>query len=234
VLYAEIQLPEEPPIADMMTVIRDLGPRATTCMPGYGTVFIAPIEVQGRLAWAIVDSGASLNIVSRDFLESLPRRPPNLDQVWRTVRGANGSALRVVGKVALELSLAGTLIRHPFTVAEDLTACVVVGNEVFDGHRAQLLYHGSGIRALTLTRADCPICDVLGKTPQGDRERGCEDGEPCAREGAGDPHQEHENHAETGGGEGDDNYEPPGEVWPNKGPHSSQKCPESGDGNAGQ
>jgi hypothetical protein len=203
-------------------------------MPGYGTVFIAPIEVQGRLAWAIVDSGASLNFISHDFLVSLPRLPPSLDQVWRTVRGANGSALKVVGKVALELSLAGTRIRHPFTVAEDLTACVVVGNEVFDGHRAQLTYHGSGIRALALTLADCPICDVLGKTPQGSRERGCEEGDSGAREGAGNPRSgEAAFSAETGGGDEDGNTVP-GDVWPTKGPHSPHWDRELGDGDSGQ
>jgi hypothetical protein len=74
-MYAEVRLPAEPPGAEDLNVVRELRAGATTCTTGSGTVFLVPVEVQGRLAWAIADSGAGLNVISQRFLDSLPTKP---------------------------------------------------------------------------------------------------------------------------------------------------------------
>jgi hypothetical protein len=181
-----------------MNVIRELKPGATTCTSGSGTVFFVPVEVQGSLSWAIADSGAGVNVISQKFLDSLPHEPPRIDREKFRIRGANGAELRLVGKVALELSIAGTRVVHPFTVAADLTNAIIIGTEVFDCHHAQFSFRGEGVRALDFAEKDCAICERLGKVPEQDAGRGCEIGDRGAREGAAAPFRHEDDEFCTG------------------------------------
>lgn len=68
-----------------------------------------PILVGGRNTSALIDSGASVTIINKDFFLAKTQYAQNqlLPPTFRSVKGASGKVLPVLGQIDLEISING-------------------------------------------------------------------------------------------------------------------------------
>jgi len=100
------------------------------------------IRLGKRSAEALIDSGAVCSMISQPFAQQLklkiqPPHGPQDKMIW-----ANGSRMKIVGTVAMDLYLKGAKIEHVVVVADNLTPNFVLGMNMLIDNHANLNFAG--------------------------------------------------------------------------------------------
>ena len=104
--------------------------------------------VEGTEVSILVDSGASVSLISADFRMSVPalrNRPLRKDYI--DSRAVNGQLLDTLGTVMVTFRLGPTCCQHSFNVLRESTQCVLLGLDFLTKNHA-LLDWGRGVLQL--------------------------------------------------------------------------------------
>ncbi len=74
--------------------------------------WFAPTEINGKMYYFLVDSGASKSVISRNFYDNLPEPKPSIQNTNINFYVANGSVNKAAGMCHLPVMLTfGTLVK---------------------------------------------------------------------------------------------------------------------------
>jgi predicted aspartyl protease len=94
---------------------------------------------------ALVDTGAQTTVIARRIAEKLSKSGDWQEQA-RALRTANGTPLKVLGKLPVTLRLGrGVEVNVKATVAEDVEDSLLLGNDVYEKLGADISYRQGGL-----------------------------------------------------------------------------------------
>ena len=107
---------------------------------GKHTSAFVRIKVNDISCYALVDSGASISLCSREILG--PYDYVKLDLFTRNrVRGVSGNYLYVLGSLEITCSLGGFVFQTNVTVVDEMVDCVfIIGRDVLQPHECIINY----------------------------------------------------------------------------------------------
>jgi hypothetical protein len=97
------------------------------------------VKIGSTATTALLDTGASVNVVSKSFLnevrgvnfETMPTNPTD-------IRVANGESIKTLGEVQLSIEMGGHRFDTTFLVLQKLTLPVIIGMQFFKEHKVTL------------------------------------------------------------------------------------------------
>ncbi|XP_056006949.1 uncharacterized protein LOC130050723 [Ostrea edulis] len=93
-------------------------------------------RIHGMDTYLLVDTGATVSLLSTICYDNIARATgQSLTKVDRDVLSASGSALKVLGKVAVDFNLDGTALQHEMIIA-DITVDGILGLDFLVRHKA--------------------------------------------------------------------------------------------------
>ena len=103
---------------------------------------LVPAKIANRHFHALIDTGASLNCIKRDFFDELRERmnvnlKPNF---YTTISAANGERLNVLGITSLYFKVGGRTVSGDFYVIDNLSQTMILGCTFFQKYRATIDY----------------------------------------------------------------------------------------------
>ena len=103
------------------------------------TLFWVPAGVQDRTVWALIDTGASRNLISQQIYEAMPHptelRPPGSMMI---VAG-NNQEIPLMGWITLRFTINTRIVYHDFGVAKNLPLDMLIGGEFQRPHECQIM-----------------------------------------------------------------------------------------------
>lgn len=85
--------------------------------------------IEGKPTKIFFDTGAELNVVDETFVNELKSKKPELriDRVNSTIRCANDSRMKALGRIKLDLTIDGIKMPQEFTIVQGIFPKVIVG-----------------------------------------------------------------------------------------------------------
>ena len=120
----------------------------------------AAVRLNGVLFQRVlIDSGASLSMVSSATLAALPSRP-SVEPFVRpppNIVGIGGASVRALGYVDVSIDISGVEVKHPLTVVDELAFPFLIGTDILRPHEAVFKVSTPDRVCLTIDR--CSVCD---------------------------------------------------------------------------
>ena len=131
---------------------------ATHITPEKKTLFWLPVGVQERTVWALIDTGASRNLISQREYEAIPQ-PPTLHPPGKMmVVAGNNQEIPVLGWITLRFTINTRSAYHDFGLVKNLPIDILIGDEFLRQHECQIMYKVSGRNAFGIKDGCSDVC----------------------------------------------------------------------------
>ena len=103
------------------------------------TLFCVPVGLQARTVWALIDTGASRNLISQRDYEALPQRPTLRPPGSLMVVAGNNQEIPILGWISLRFIINRRSAYHGFGVVKDLPIDMLIREEFLPPHECQII-----------------------------------------------------------------------------------------------
>ena len=101
------------------------------------TLFWVPVGVQDCTVWALIDTGASLNLIFQQISEAMPD-PPTLRPLGSLmVVARNNQEIPLLGWITIRFTFNTRSAYHEFGVAKNLSLAIISGGEFHRPHESK-------------------------------------------------------------------------------------------------
>lgn len=103
-----------------------------------------PVHVGGRTTSALIDSGASVTIINKEFFKKTHYASHQLSPpAFQSVKGASGKLLPVLGQIQLEITINGKEYSFKTHVVEGIHHAFILGVDFLCAHDTVLRFSAS-------------------------------------------------------------------------------------------
>ena len=102
------------------------------------------MRLQDHTVWALIDTGASRNLISQRDYEALPQRPTLRPPGEMMIVAGNNKEIPLLGWTTLRFTINTRSASHEFGVVKDLPIHMLIGGEFLRPHECQIIYKASG------------------------------------------------------------------------------------------
>ena len=122
----------------------------------------AKAKIQKLIFNTLVDTGSAVNLISKKSFDKLDISSSALHKVTTTLTSAEGSGMKVYGKIELKFSISNKVFEHKFLVADLHQMSGILGMDFFEKFdvslnvgKAHMLVSGYKIRLYKLSHQLC-------------------------------------------------------------------------------
>ena len=135
------------------------------CWPRRPQLFANVQLCDATVAQTLIDTGATFSMIPARTIALLRIAPSveNFSSAPPRVVGVGGASATVRGYIDAPLVIAGTRVRHPLIVVEELAYPLLIGMDILGLHDAQLGVGASSSICLAVER--CTVCDEMRAGP---------------------------------------------------------------------
>ena len=122
------------------------------------TLFWVPAGVQDRTVWALIDTGASRNLISQQVYEAMPHPPELRPPGDMKIVAGNNQEIPLLGWITLRFNINTRTAYQEFGVAKNLPLDMIIGGEFLRSHDCRIMYQESGRDAFGNKDGSCEKC----------------------------------------------------------------------------